>query len=88
VQLAFYGLYWAVGTDKATSSFNAFGTGYIYFYYPAVTVVNAAADAVQLGGGLGTAAAIVLFGPLLGIFVYAVVIAFVATFLRSITRRD
>ena len=86
VQLVFYVLYWAFGTDKATSSFNAFGTGYIWFYYPAIAAVNAVADALQVGGGLRTAVAILLFAPLLGICAYAAVVAFVAMIFRSITR--
>src|SRR5262245_53909565 len=75
LQLAFYVLYWIVGTDRATSSFNTFGNTYALFYYPGVVCMWALVGALQMETGLRLAVVGLLFGPLIGIAGYSFIIA-------------
>lgn len=74
-QLGVYVLYWLLGTDKATSSFNAFGNAYAWAYYPGVAAMWVLASPF-IKDGLGLAAFGLMFGPLIGIVAYSFVLAF------------
>ncbi len=75
VQLGIYVLYWVLGTDKATHSFNTFGNAYAWVYYPGVAAMWVVASPF-IREGLGLAVFGLIFGPLIGIAAYSLVLAF------------
>jgi hypothetical protein len=85
VQLGIFVLYWLLGTDRATHSFNAFAKAYAWVYYPGVAAVWVLASPF-IKDGLGLAYFGLFFGPLIGIAAYSLVLAFGAMIWFSIRR--
>jgi hypothetical protein len=77
--------YWLLGTDKATSSFNTFGNAYAWAYYPGVAVTWVLASPF-IKDGLGLANFGLVFGPLIGIVAYSLVLAFITMIWFNIRR--
>ena len=77
VQLGVYVLYWLLGTDKATSSLNAFGNAYAWVYYPGI-IVMFVLGSLFIKDGLGIYGFGLTFGPLIGIVLYSLILACVA----------
>jgi hypothetical protein len=84
-QLVGYVLFWLLGIDRATHSFNAFGDAYAWLYYPGTVAIWFSAW-LFVTHSFRLAAFGLLFGPLIGMAAYSLVLAFGTMIWFSIKR--
>ena len=83
VQMVVYAFYWFFGVDRSGGE-TAFQRGVFAVYLPILLMVIAVQEAMDIHswGGLGF---IILFAPLIGVFAYSFVVAFIVLLFRKVT---
>jgi len=81
IQLVFYGFYWVFVIARPLGSFHTsiFGKAYLYFYFPVIALVGAFLDGLGLPSGHQPKIMLIfVVTPVIGIFLYSTVFAYVA----------